>query len=130
MRAINILKTLAFAAAAGFAFDCAADVFVRDDIITDPDPAHFNICYDGGCASLATLKFSDEQGQRVRAVFAQSAASPAAEREQIRTTIGLFERIVGAMTGTANDKGGTFEGLSANPPRWTASTSRSIPRSI
>ena len=111
MRAINLLKTLAFVAAAGFAFDCAADVFVRDDIITDPDPAHFNVCYDGGCASLATVNLSGEQWQRVRAVFVQPAATPAAEREQIRTAIGLFERIVGPMTGTANDKGGTFPGL-------------------
>ena len=111
MRTIDLLKTLVFAAAAAYAFDSAADVFVRDDIITDPDPARFNICHGGGCASLATVNLSDEQWQRVRAVFAQPGASPAAERAQIRTAIALFENIVGPMTGTANDKGGTFPGL-------------------
>lgn len=110
-RVIKILIVLAFLAATGFALDGRADVFVRKDIITDPDPARFSVCYDNGCASLAWLQLSEEQWQRVRAVFAPPAATSAEEREQIKSAIALIETIVGEMTGTARDKGGTFPGF-------------------
>ncbi len=111
MRAIRILRTLVCVLGACAAPDCRADVFTRPDIITDPDPARFTVCYDGGCASLAQLKLSEKQWQRIRALFAPPAANAAEEREQIRTAIALFETIVGSMTGTSGDKGGTFSGL-------------------
>ncbi len=102
--------TLVFIVAAGVTLNCGADTFVREDIITDPDPARFNICYDHGCASLAWVALSAEQWQRVRAVFATPAATPSDERGQIGSAIALFETIVGAITGTARDKGGDWEG--------------------
>ena len=111
MQVITILKTLVFVGAAGFALNCRADVFVREDIITDPDPARFNICYDHGCASLAWVKLSPEQWQRVREVFATPADTPADERERIRFAIALFETMVGQMTGTAGEKGGNLVGF-------------------
>ena len=108
---IKLLRTLLFPIAAGFALDCAADVFVREDIIADPDPAQFNICYDHGCTSLAWARLSAEQWDEVRRVFAKPADSAAGERAQIRAGIALFERIVGAMTGTGLDKGGNWKGM-------------------
>jgi hypothetical protein len=99
------------AVVAGFALDCAADVFVRDDIIVDPKPALFNICYGHGCASLASVKLSAEQWGQVRRAFAQPAATAAEERAQIAAAIAVLERIVGALTGTAGDKGGNLKGL-------------------
>ncbi|MEK7437740.1 MAG: hypothetical protein AAB150_12750 [Pseudomonadota bacterium] len=107
---IKPLKLAAFAIGAAAAFSCQADVFVREDIITEPDPAQFNICFDHGCASLAWVKLSTEQWQRVRSVFALSADSAAKEREQIRSAVALLETIVGAMTGTSTDKGGNWAG--------------------
>jgi len=107
----KILQTLVFLAGAGVALGVRADVFVRADIISDPDPARFNICHDYGCASLTLVKLSEEQWQQVRAVFAPPAATPAEERERIRRAIGLLETIVGPMTGTAHDKGGTWPGF-------------------
>lgn len=111
MRAIRTLRTLVCVLGACAALDCRADVFTRPDIITDPDPAHFTVCYDGGCASLAQLKLSEAQWQRIRALFAPPAANAAEEREQIRSAIALFESFVGPMTGTSGDKGGTFQAL-------------------
>jgi hypothetical protein len=108
---IKLLRTLLVPIAAGFALDCGADVFVRDDIIVDPDPALFNICYDHSCRSLAWVKLSPEQWQQVRDVFAKPADTAAEERVQIAAGIALFERIVGALTGTAGDKGGNWKGL-------------------
>lgn len=108
---IKPLGTLLLPLAAGFALDCAADAFVRDDIITDPDPAQFNICYDHGCASLAWVKLGPEQWQQVRAIFAKPAAAAAGERAQIAAGVALLETIVGELTGTAGDRGGNWKGL-------------------
>ena len=111
MRTSKILTTLVFLLGTGVALDCRADVFTRADIITDPDPTQFTVCYNNGCASLARLKLSAEQWQSIRALFAPPADTAAGEREQIRTAIALFETIVGPMTGTSGDKGGTFAGF-------------------
>ena len=108
---IKPLRQLLFLIAAGFALECGADVFVRDDIIVDPDPARFNICYDHGCTSLAWVKLSPEQWEQVRELFAKPADTAAEERAQIAAGIALFESIVGALTGTAGDKGGNWKGL-------------------
>lgn len=108
---IKLLRTLLFPIAAGFALDCGADVFVREDIIADPDPARFNICYDHGCTSLGWVRLSAEQWDEVRRVFAKPADSAAGERAQIQAGIALLERIVGALTGTALDKGGNWKGM-------------------
>jgi hypothetical protein len=107
----KLLKALYVPIAAGFAFDCGADIFVREDIIADPDPALFNICYDHGCSSLAWVRLSAEQWQQLRQVFAAPAGTAAGERAQIAAGIAMFERIVGEMTGTAGDKGGNWNGL-------------------
>jgi len=107
----KLLQALYALIAAGFAFDCGADIFVREDIIADPDPALFNICYDHGCSSLAWVRLSAEQWQQLRLVFAKPAGAAAEERAQIGNAVALFERIVGAMTGTAGDKGGNWKGL-------------------
>lgn len=110
MHVIKALKLAAFAIGAGAALGCQADVFVREDIITEPVPERFNICYDHGCASLAWVTLSTEQWQRVRAVFSPPADTAAGEREQIRIAVALLEDMVGAMTGTATDKGGNLAG--------------------
>ncbi len=103
-------RRLFFLIVAGFALNCRADTFARDDIIVDPDPAQFNICYGHGCARLAWVRLSAEQWQRVGLVFAKPADSAAEERAQIGAGIALFEQIVGVMTGTAQDKGGNWKG--------------------
>lgn len=84
---------------------------MREDIVTDPDPARFTICYDHGCASLAWVRLDAEQWQRVRALFPAPAETPQEERERIRRAVALLETMVGAMTGTAADRGGNWDGL-------------------
>ena len=110
MEVIKLFKLAAFAIGAGAALGCKADVFVREDIITEPEPTQFNICYDHGCASLAWVKLSKQQWQQVRSVFSAPAGTAAGEREQIRSAVALLETMVGAMTGTATDKGGNWAG--------------------
>ena len=111
MQVTKLVKWLVCVIGAVLAFNSCADTFTREDIITDPDPARFNICYDNGCASLAWVTLSAEQWQRVKSAFPGLTASASDEREQIRTAIGLFETIVGDITGTSNDKGGNWAGF-------------------
>lgn len=88
-----------------------ADVFTNDSVITEPDPTQFSICYDHGCASVATVSLSEQQWQWVSNFFRTPAENPDQERKRIAWAIALLEKIVGKLTGTDNDKGGDLEGL-------------------
>lgn len=88
-----------------------ADVFVRDEIITDPTPDFFNVCHGNGCAELSEVRLSPAQWQDVRAAFAPPPANAAEERERVAQAIGLLERLTGVMVGTTDDQPGTFAGL-------------------
>lgn len=86
----------------------SADVFARDDIITDPVWQRFSVCYDNGCSSLSQVSLTPEQWEQVCALFFPPAETAAEERGRIRAAIALMERFVGDATGTWRDKGGTF----------------------
>lgn len=88
-----------------------ADVFVRDDIITDPSPGNFSVCYDHHCASLDNLSLPPKEWRLVRRLFALQSANPVIERKQIAQAIAHLEQITGRKTGASNDKGGDFKGL-------------------
>lgn len=87
-----------------------ADVFLRDDIILDPEPGLLTVCHGNGCANLSYVRLGKDQWQRLRDIFHPPAANPEDERERIRHAIAQFEYFVGAETGTWRDKGGTFNG--------------------
>ena len=87
-----------------------ADVFVRDDINTDPVPDLLTVCHGNGCLNLGYAILTPAQWQEVRQVFHPLAQSAEEERERLRRAIALMEKIVGAATGTSRDKGGTFNG--------------------
>lgn len=84
-----------------------ADVFTRDDIITDPTWERFSVCYDNGCHSLAYVSLTPQQQQQVRAIFLPLANTAGEERRRIRAGIALMEKFAGDATGTWGDKGGT-----------------------
>lgn len=87
-----------------------ADVFVRDDIVTNPTPIGFTVCHDNGCSSLGHVSLTPDQWQALRGLFHPLARNAAEEREILRQAIALMEKIVGVATGTSSDKGGTFNG--------------------
>lgn len=88
-----------------------ADVFTNDNVITEPDSTHFSICYDHGCATVATVSLNEQQWLWVSNFFKSPAANPEQERKHIAWAIALLEKIVGKITGTDKDKGGDLEGL-------------------
>lgn len=91
----------------------APDTFVRAEIITDPAPARFSVCHAHGCTLVSQVGFSEEQWSGIAAILAAPAVDPAGERELIAQAIAAFEKTVGPMTGTDQDKGGN-----ASAPRW------------
>lgn len=92
-----------------------ADVFVREDVIVDPAPAMFPVCHGFTCTLVTQVSLSSAQWFETSAPFEQAAADPAAERRQIAEAISRFEKVAGAMTGTAGDmaenqKGANWQG--------------------
>ena len=81
-----------------------ADYFVRDDVITDPKPSHFNICHGGTCEELAMVSLNQHQWQSVKKIFAKDNSAED-ERKSIRRAIARMETLVGSQTETYNDKG-------------------------
>lgn len=87
-----------------------ADVFVRDDIITDPVPEMMTICHGNGCLNLGYVSLTARQWQELTGLFHPLSSTAEEERERLRRAVALMERFVGAVTGTWQDKGGTFNG--------------------
>ena len=87
-----------------------ADVFVRDDIISDPAPGLITVCHDNGCISLAHVSLRPEQWQELLDLFHPLPRHAGEERERLRHAIALLENFTGAVIGTCRDKGGTFNG--------------------
>jgi hypothetical protein len=82
-----------------------AVVFVSPEINTTPTPDNFSICFDNSCQSIRQLGLPDHRWQEIRDIFRAGAHSPEAERRLIGQAVARLERIIGAMTGTANDQG-------------------------
>jgi len=91
-----------------FVSQVCADIFVRDDIITEPDYKHFSMCHDHGCKTVEQLSLSDTQWQQIARHFLPVVLSAAQEREQIAEAIAEFEKIIGIKTNTSQDKAGLF----------------------
>ena len=83
----------------------------RNNYVTRPTFANFSVCYGNTCRFIAGLGFSQEEWNRIRAMFGAAAAAPAAEREHIRTAVAELEKITGARIGTSADRGENLNGL-------------------
>lgn len=84
-----------------------AEVPVRSDIISDPKPAAFSVCHGYGCKELDTVSLPAEAWGRIRDIFTPPSPDAGRERERIRRAIALMETLVGPLTGTSADRGGT-----------------------
>lgn len=80
-----------------------AETFVRDDIITEPVPSKFTVCHGGTCEYIENVNLEESQWQRIRDIF-NDQSSPQQERKNIQLAIALFEKIVGRLTNTYNDR--------------------------
>lgn len=88
-----------------------ADSTQESDLIRDPAPARFNICFNHGCQSLADVSLTPGQWQEIHGLFSPEPVSPREERERIALAIGNLETLAGKLTGIDNDRGGSLAGL-------------------
>lgn len=79
------------------------EVSVSTEIIAEPMPAAFSVCYGGSCTRVDQLALDSAQWARVRAHFAPTPADAAAERAAAAAAVAQMERIVGPLTGTDGD---------------------------
>ena len=82
----------------------APDVFVRDDIVTDPAPGKFSVCHGGSCTIVSQVALDESQWARIASAFAAPAGDAQEERARIAEAVARFETIVGAITGTDDDR--------------------------
>ncbi|OQA33613.1 MAG: hypothetical protein BWY57_01061 [Betaproteobacteria bacterium ADurb.Bin341] len=78
-------------------------VFVRAEVITDPSPEHFSVCFGHTCTEIISLKLDPGSWNSIRSLFAHPAATPEAERKLIARAIARFEQIVGPLSDTTFD---------------------------
>jgi hypothetical protein len=88
-----------------------ADSAPEADLIRDPAPARFNICFNHGCQNLADISLMPGQWQEIRELFSPEPVSPPEERERIALAVGHLESLAGELTGIDNDRGGSLAGL-------------------
>ena len=88
-----------------------ADVFVRDDIITEPSYSRFSVCHDHTCHKVITLSISLSEWREISSPLQPALFSASEERAAIATTVANMETLVGKLTGTSSDKGGNLKGF-------------------
>jgi hypothetical protein len=89
----------------------AADWMFRAELIREPTPDRFSVCFDHSCRTIVTSSFSGREWQRITVPLRQPAPSAAAERVALAQAIALMEQLVGEKTGTAGDRGGNLAGF-------------------
>jgi hypothetical protein len=96
-----------------FAFSQAAGADTHTDhgLITTPTPEAFSICFSYGCKEVSQLSLQEAEWSKVREIFSPPAPDSKLERQGIARAIAHLESLVGDMTNTLYDQGGTFRGV-------------------
>jgi len=76
----------------------------------DATPAHFEFCHGGGCAAVESVSLAEEEWEQVSLLFASMPENAIEERERVAQAVALLENMVGVITDTTTDRGGTFQG--------------------
>lgn len=96
-------------------FSCAttgekANEFLLRYVKQAPPPSHLSICYSHGCNSTAEVRLGTEEWDTVGQLFTATSSDAAEGRRYILIAVGSFETVVGGLTGTSTDLGGSFAG--------------------
>jgi hypothetical protein len=77
--------------------------------LEQPKPERFANCQAYGCAIVMNVELNKHDWKKIEKAYGKKAKTAEEEREKIARTIGVFEQIVGPITGTQDDRPGTFE---------------------
>lgn len=94
-----------------FATVAGADYPERDEVIQQPLPARFSVCFDHSCTTVVTASLNDAEWRRATAPFNGSLTSAEQERAVIARSIAIFEEIIGGHFGTSADRGRNLAGM-------------------
>lgn len=83
------------------------------DLIQNPEPSLFSVCYQHTCAEIEHITLNAQQWNRVRGFFQPAATSATEERLQIANAIAYLEVEIGKKINTLDDRGGNLEGFTA-----------------
>ncbi len=67
-----------------------------------------NVCVNNGCDERETVALTPEQVANIKDLFSVPATDPASERKLISRAISKLEVYTGEITGTDNDRAGTW----------------------
>lgn len=76
-----------------------------------PDSQTLYSCRGYGCRKIDRIELTKKQWATITKPIKKKQANAAAERIALQKVIGLFEKEIGAMTGTAEDIEGTYHQL-------------------
>lgn len=82
--------------------------YLRMHNIPPPTPENFIHCHSYGCQTPVQVALPNTTKDKVKKLFTPAVKNAQAEREKIAQAIKIFETDIGALTGTDNDKRGTF----------------------
>jgi hypothetical protein len=82
--------------------------YLRMREIPSPTIESFTHCYNYGCDKRKTLTLPTETLNKINALFETSSTSIKEEEQRIIKAMQIFEQDIGEITGTKNDKRGTF----------------------
>jgi hypothetical protein len=89
----------------------ADDWIFRAEVIREPAPGRFSVCFDHSCRTIVTRSVSNREWQMITAPLQTPASMAADERTAIAHAIALMEQAVGKKTGTTGDRGGNLAGF-------------------
>lgn len=68
----------------------------------------FPHCQNYGCTTVKKVELNQHDWNIIETSFGKKTKNAGQERDKIAKTIGIFEQLVGPLTGTGNDREGTF----------------------
>ncbi len=110
---MKILKHAALAATLALC-GCASEMhsslnaYMAAKRLPAPTVERFPHCQGYGCPTVKFIELNKTDWKKIEKAFGRKAKTAEEERNSIARTIGTFEQVVGPLTGTENDKRGTF----------------------
>jgi len=84
------------------------DIYLTHKGLEKPSKTTFQHCQGYGCKIIKPVALSKAEWKKIDKFFSPAPKTAAAERHILSAVIGHFETLVGAKTGTSQDKAGTF----------------------
>lgn len=82
--------------------------YLRMYDIPQPSAESFAHCYDYGCKTKLNIALPAHTQSRLKKLFTPPSHDAETEQKRISQAIKIFEEDIGALSGTENDKRGTF----------------------